>query len=104
MPFPKLSIRLPDILSHQEVQRLIECAGNRLHRIWLLLLYGTGMRREELVQLKISDIDSVRMVIHIHQGKGKRDRDVMLSPKLPSSMTRSHSAGETPLAKTRSGF
>jgi site-specific recombinase XerD len=40
------------------------------------------MRRQELVQLKISDIDSVRMVIHIHQGKGKRDRDVMLSPKL----------------------
>jgi len=82
MPFPKLPIRLPDILSPQEVQRLIEYAGNRLHRIWILLLYGTGMRREELVQLKISDIDSVRMVIHIHQGKGKRDRDVMLSPKL----------------------
>jgi site-specific recombinase XerD len=72
---------LRHILSQQEVQRLIECAGNLLHRIWLLL-YGTGMRREELVRLKISDIDSARMVIHIQQGKGRKDRDVMLSPKL----------------------
>jgi site-specific recombinase XerD len=45
-------------------------------------LYGTGMRREELVQLKIEQIDSARMLIHIRQGKGQKDRDVMLSPRL----------------------
>jgi integrase/recombinase XerD len=82
LPYPKLPVRLPTILSQQEVHRLIESASNLLHRVWLLILYSTGMRREELVHLKIGDIDSHRMLIHIHQGKGKRDRDVMLSPKL----------------------
>ena len=53
-----------------------------LHRIWLLTLYATGMRREDLVHLKIDDIDSSRMLIHIRQGKGRKDRDVILSPKL----------------------
>lgn len=82
MPFPKRPIRLPEVLSREEVERLIQCAGSILHRIWLLILYATGMRREELVQLQIADIDSGRMLIHIHQGKGKKDRDVMLSPRL----------------------
>jgi integrase/recombinase XerD len=82
MPFPKRPIRLPDILCREEVERLINSAANLLHRVWLLILYATGMRRQELVHLKVSDIDSTRMVIHIRQGKGQRDRDVMLSPKL----------------------
>ena len=82
MPFPKRPIRLPDILCREEVERLINCAANLLHRVWMLILYATGVRREELVHLKVSDIDSARMVIHIRQGKGGRDRDVMLSPKL----------------------
>jgi integrase/recombinase XerD len=81
-PFPKRPIRLPDVLSREEVQRLIESADGPLHRIWLLTLYATGLRREELVQLKVSDIDSARMLIHVHQGKGNQDRDIMLSPKL----------------------
>ncbi len=82
MAMPKRPIRLPEVLSREEVERLIQCAGGPLHRIWLLILYATGMRREELVQLKIGDIDSARMLIHIRQGKGKKDRDVMLSPRL----------------------
>lgn len=82
MPFPKRPIRLPQVLSQEEVERLIQCAGSPLHRIWLLMLYATGMRREELVRLKIGDIDSDRMLIRIRQGKGKKDRDVMLSPRL----------------------
>ena len=82
MPFPKLPIRLPAVLCREEVEQLINSTVNRLHRLWLQILYSTGMRREELVRLKISDIDSARMLIHIHQGKGQRDRDVMLSPKL----------------------
>jgi hypothetical protein len=52
------------------------------HRILLLTLYATGVRNAELTHLKVSDIDSKRMVIHIQGGKGRRDRDVMLSPKL----------------------
>jgi integrase len=73
---------LPDVLSRGEVERLIDSADSRMHRMWLLTLYATGMRREERVQLKVSDIDSARMLIHIHEGKGNQDRDVMLSPKL----------------------
>ena len=82
MPFPKRPIRLPEVLCREEVERLIQCSTSLLHRIWMLILYATGMRREELVHLKISDIDSARMLIHIRQGKGKKDRDVMLSPRL----------------------
>jgi integrase/recombinase XerD len=80
-PYPKRPIRLPDVLSREEVERLIDSADSRLHRVWLLTLYATGVRREELVRLKVSDIDSARMVLHIHQGKGNQDRDVMLSPE-----------------------
>lgn len=82
MPVPKQPIRLPDILSRKEVERLIQSAGTPLHRICILVLYATGLRREELVQLKVEDIDSARMLIHIRQGKGKKDRKVMLSPRL----------------------
>ncbi len=70
------------MLSREEVERLIDSADSRLHRVWLLTLYATGVRRQELVRLKVSDIDSGRMVLHIHQGKGNQDRDVMLSPRL----------------------
>src|SRR5271167_2068744 len=82
MPVPKRPIRLPEVLSREEVERLIQSAASPLHRIWLLVLYATGIRREELVQLKASDIDSERMLIRIRQGKGKKDRNVMLSPRL----------------------
>jgi integrase/recombinase XerD len=81
-PYPKRAIRLPDVLSREEVERLIDCTDSPLHRVWLLTLYATGMRREELVQLKVENIDSARMLIHIQQGKGNQDRDVMLSPRL----------------------
>jgi len=82
MPMPKRPIRLPEVLSQEEVGRLIQCAGSPLHRIWLLMLYATGMRRQELVRLQIGDIDSDRMLIRVRQGKGRKDRDVMLSPRL----------------------
>ena len=82
LPAPKKPIRLPEILSQEEVERLIQCANSPLHRVCILTLYGTGMRREELVQLKIEQIDTARMLIHIRQGKGQKDRDVMLSPRL----------------------
>src|SRR5580704_12449977 len=65
MPVPKKPIRLPDILSPEEVERLIQSAGSPLHRICILAPYATGMRREELVRLKIEHVDSARMLIHI---------------------------------------
>jgi integrase/recombinase XerD len=70
------------ILSEEEVARLIESASTSYHRVILMILYGTGLRREELCRLKVTDVDSQRMVIHVRQGKGGRDRDVPLSPRL----------------------
>ena len=82
LPFPKQPRTLPTVLSQDEVTRLIEAVPNRMHRMLLMLLYATGMRRTEASLLKVSDIDSQRMVIHIQRGKGLRDRDVPLTPKL----------------------
>ena len=82
IPFPKRQRRLPTILDQQEVARLIDSAGNLMHRTMLMMLYATGLRRAELCHLKVSDIDSERMVIHVRQGKGGRDRDVLLTPEL----------------------
>jgi site-specific recombinase XerD len=81
-PYPKKVLRLPQVLSPQEVALLIDAAESPFHRILLMTLYATGARRAEVARLKISDIDSERMVIHIRGGKGRKDRDVMLSPKL----------------------
>jgi site-specific recombinase XerD len=82
MPVPKKPIRLPDILSREEVERLIQCADSPLHRVCILVLYATGLRREELVGLKMEDIDGARMLLHVRQGKGRKDRNIMLSPRL----------------------
>jgi integrase/recombinase XerD len=81
-PYPKQVFHLPTILSQEEVARLIDAARTSYHRTLLMTLYATGVRRSELTHLKVSDIDSQRMVIHIQGGKGRKDRDVMLSPKL----------------------
>jgi len=81
-PYPKKVLHLPQVLSQDEVARLIDAAEFPFHRILLMTLYATGARRGEVAHLKISDIDSQRMVIHIRGGKGRKDRDVMLSPKL----------------------
>jgi site-specific recombinase XerD len=80
--FPKVPHKLPTVLSQEEVVLLIDAAPNRLYRILLVLLYATGARRAEAARIMVEDIDSQRMVIHIRQGKGAKDRDVPLSPKL----------------------
>ena len=82
VPYPKAPRRLPTILTQEEAIRLIDSASNLFHRAMLMTVYSTGMRRAEMCQLKVEDIDSDRMLIHIRQGKGRRDRDVPLSPKL----------------------
>jgi integrase len=81
-PYPKKVRHLPGVLSQEEVARLILAADTPFHRILLMTLYATGARRAEAAHLKVSDIDSQRMVVHIREGKGGKDRDVMLSPKL----------------------
>jgi integrase/recombinase XerD len=81
-PYPKKALRLPTILSPEEVAQLIDAALTPYHHTLLMMLYATGVRRAELARLKVSDVDSKRMVIHVQGGKGRKDRDVLLSPKL----------------------
>ena len=74
--------RLPIVLSPEEVGRLLTSATNIKHKALLSLAYATGLRASEVVSLKPTDIDRERMVIRVEQGKGKKDRYVMLSPNL----------------------
>lgn len=74
--------KLPVILSREEVGRLIAAAGNLKHQTALALAYGTGLRVNEVVTLKVGDIDSQRMTLRVEQGKGQKDRYAMLSPVL----------------------
>ena len=85
-PYPKAPQRLPSILSVEEMARLIEAADGLYHRTMVMMLYSTGMRSAELLQLQVADIDSRRMLIHIRQGKGGRDRYVSLSPTLLATL------------------
>jgi site-specific recombinase XerD len=80
--YPKTRKKLPNILSQEEVARLINASSSLFQRTLLMVLYGTGMRRSELARLKIVHIDSQRMIIHVVDGKGHKDRDLPLSPTL----------------------
>jgi site-specific recombinase XerD len=82
VPYPKRPHRLPTVLTVEEAARLINSASNLFHRAILMTLYATGVRRAELCHLKVSDIDSAQMIVHVRQGKGARDRDIPLDPKL----------------------
>jgi len=86
LPYPKQRLRLPVVLSPDEVQRLIASAKNLYHRTLLLTLYGAGLRRSEACQLKVRDIDSQRMVLRVVQGKGGRDREIPLSRTLLAAL------------------
>ena len=85
-PYPKIPRRLPQILSVDDVTQLIEAAHSLSHRTMLMVLYSTGMRNAELRHLQVADIDSRRMLIHIQQGKGGRDRYVPLSTTLLATL------------------
>ena len=73
---------LPMILSPDEVRRVLEAATNLKYKTALSAAYGAGLRASEVTHLKVSDIDSQRMLIHVEQGKGSKDRNAMLSPIL----------------------
>src|ERR1700719_274715 len=74
--------KLPVVLSPEEVARFLDAAPGLKYKVALSVAYGAGLRVSEVVALKVSDIDSKRMVIRIEQGKGHKDRYVMLSPHL----------------------
>ncbi len=74
--------KAPVVLSHEEVARLIEAAPGLKYKAALSVAYGAGLRVSEVANLKVSDIDSQRMTLRVEQGKGQRDRTVMLAPQL----------------------
>jgi site-specific recombinase XerD len=82
IPTPKKPQKLPVVLSPEEVLHFLECVGSTKHRAILTTCYAAGLRISEAVRLKPNDIDSQRMVIRVEQGKGQKDRYVMLSPQL----------------------
>lgn len=77
---PKKEKKLPEVLSFDEVCRIFKVVSNQKHRAILLLVYSAGLRVGEVVSLKVKDIDSSRMLIHVVQGKGMKDRYTILSP------------------------
>jgi integrase/recombinase XerD len=82
IPAPKKPQKLPVVLSPEEVLHFLNCVGGTMHRAILTTCYAAGLRISEVVRLKPTHIDSQRMVIRVEQGKGQKDRYVMLSPKL----------------------
>lgn len=97
IPYQKTGKKLPVILSRPEVARLIEAAGGFRERALLMLLYSAGLRVGECVRLRITDIDSGRMMIHVQQGKGRKDRFVMLAERLLHTLRRYWRAYRPPL-------
>jgi len=86
IPAPKAPQKLPVVLSPEEVLQFLDCIASMKHRAILTTCYAAGLRISEAVCLKPTHIDSKRMVIRVEQGKGQKDRYVMLSPKLLTTL------------------
>ncbi len=82
IPMPKRPFTLPVVLSRNEVMHFLDSIINRKHRVILMTAYAAGLRVSEATHLKVADIDSQRMMLRVDQGKGRKDRYVMLSPRL----------------------
>lgn len=82
IPMPKKPVKLPVILSPEEVTRFLESIHGMKHRAILMSSYAAGLRVSEATHLKVTDVDSQRMMLRVDQGKGQKDRYVMLSPRL----------------------
>lgn len=80
LPITKVTYKLPTVLNSDEVQRIIKSTSNIKHKTLLVVIYGAGLRVSEAVNLKIEDIDSTRMLLHIRSGKTRKDRYALLSP------------------------
>jgi integrase/recombinase XerD len=86
IPYAKRPKKVPSVLSGAEVVRLLECVPDLRYRMVLLTMYATGLRVAEAARLRAQDIDSQRMLIHVHAGKGAKDRLVTLSAVLLESL------------------
>jgi integrase/recombinase XerD len=82
IPMPKRPFKLPVILSREEVIHFLDSIDSVKHRAILMTAYAAGLRVSEAIHLKVTDIDSQRMMLRVDQGKGRKDRYVMLSPRL----------------------
>jgi integrase/recombinase XerD len=82
IPFPRRERKLPLILSRDEVKAMLEAPSDLRHRAMLAILYGSGLRVSEVARLKVADIDSARNVLWVRSGKGRKDRQALLPPKL----------------------
>ena len=82
IPMPKRPFKLPVILSREEVMLFLDSVDSLKHRTILMTAYAAGLRVSEAIHLKVTDIDSQRMTLRVDQGKGRKDRYVMLSPRL----------------------
>ncbi len=82
IPARKKARRLPEILSKEELERLFGALSNQKHRTLLMTTYSAGLRVSEVIELKVADIDSERMMIRVQQGKGRKDRYTILSERL----------------------
>jgi site-specific recombinase XerD len=88
IPYARKLRHLPVVLSTDEVARFLAGVPNLKHRMALTTAYAAGLRVSEVVRLKIADIDSARMLLRVEQGKGGKDRYVMLSPRLLAMLRR----------------
>jgi site-specific recombinase XerD len=82
IPRPKKHLQLPKVHAAENVKKIIQSTNNEKHKTMLMLSYATGLRLQEIINLRIKDIDSARMVINVIRAKGKKDRQVILSEKL----------------------
>jgi len=82
IPYARKEQKLPIVLSVEEIQKMFSVCDNTKHKVILALLYSCGLRVSELINLKWQHIDRIRMIINIIQAKGKKDRQVMLTPSL----------------------
>jgi integrase/recombinase XerD len=82
LPATKVTYKLPEILSINEVKNIIKGTGNIKHKALLAVIYGAGLRVSEAISLRVQDIDSDRMTLHIRKCKNRKDRFVILSPAM----------------------
>ena len=86
--YPKLAQKIPELLTRQEVRQIIEACDNARHRMMLLVCYGCGLRVSELVALKVRHIDGERKLLRVEQGKGAKDRAVVITAGLLDQLRR----------------
>lgn len=84
--FPRKAIKMPTVLSRQEVHQLVGCISNKKHKLLIALAYGAGLRVAEIVKIKIQDLDMHRGLLFVRQGKGSKDRLTMIPRQLAPAL------------------